>query len=78
MELYSFTLDCIGLYLDKTKIAMDYQTVDVFWAAIKAAVITSIILILLQLIPIRVGVNQTGYRWDVGVSQSDHVWSISR
>jgi hypothetical protein len=64
--------------INKIKEDIVDRIADVFWAAIKAAVITSIILILLQLIPIRVGVSQTGYRWDVGVSQSDHVWSISR
>ncbi len=53
------------------------RIVEVFWVAIKAAVIAAIILLLLQIIPIRVGVSQTGYRWDVGVGQSDHVWSIS-
>jgi len=29
MELYSFTLDCIGLYLDITRIAMDTQSVNI-------------------------------------------------
>ena len=63
--------------INKIKGDISDKIVGIFWAAIKAAVITSIILILIQIITIKVGVSQTGYRWDVGVGQSDHVWSIS-
>jgi len=46
---------------------------EVFWVAIKAAVITAIILLLVRFIPItiehegRVGVSQDGIYWSVGL-----------
>lgn len=54
---------------------------EVFWIAVKAAVATIIILVLLQIIPIdirhtaSVNVGQRG-TWDVNIRQSDSSWSI--
>jgi len=73
--------------INKIKENIVDRIVEVFWIAIKAAVITAIILILLQIIPINI--QHTGYMsvdqsgtWgldvsgDVGVMQSDRWWTI--
>ncbi len=58
------------------------RIVEVIWIAIKAAVITAIILLLLQIIPPRIGVRQLDRQWDVdvsgdvGVSQADRSWTV--
>lgn len=59
------------------------RIVEVFWLAVKAAVVTAIILVLLQIIPIRIQANvgQKGY-WDVRADVDADVdqvgyWSIS-
>ena len=44
------------------------RIVEVFWVAIKAAVITTIILLLLKIIPVNVGIGQWDGGWFVDVS----------
>jgi len=63
--------------INKIKENIVERIVEVFWIAIKAVVITAIILLLLQIVPIKIGVRQSDYKWDVGVSQSDRTWSIN-
>jgi len=67
------------------------RIVEIIWMSIKAAVVTTIILVLLQIIPIRIhtDVDQIGYwdvradvdqtgTWDVDVDQSGGSWIIDQ
>ncbi|MHC4330337.1 MAG: hypothetical protein ACYSWW_19690 [Planctomycetota bacterium] len=53
---------------------------EILWIAVKAAVITVIILILLQIVPVNVsvGVRQIDRSWDVEVDQSEYDdWDVT-
>jgi len=64
--------------INKIKENIVDRIVEVFWVAIKAAVITAILLLLLQIFPpeIKVGVRQLDSQWDVDVSQADSYWKV--
>jgi hypothetical protein len=57
--------------INKIKENIVDRIVEVFWVAVKAAVIAAIILLLLQIVPIsvRVGVRQVDRTWNVRVDQ---------
>lgn len=43
------------------------RIVEVFWVAVKAAVVTAIVLVLLRIVPVTVSLDQIG-RWDIHLS----------
>jgi hypothetical protein len=49
--------------INKIKENIAGRIVEVFWVAVKAAVITAIILLLLRIIPPRIGVRQLDSEW---------------
>jgi hypothetical protein len=63
--------------IDKIKENIVDRIVEVFWVAIKAAVIAAIILLLLHIFPPEIKHDGwVGVRGDVGISQSRGYWHV--